>query len=182
MVNEPSFATEMQLEIAIAEVIHGMSKGDGFRNIVLRGFGLDLAVFATKTGIPPRVCFFEVKAFAEDHGRCGFGNGRGEGNQIRLLFDEKAGSPREQAQLGVFDQAVRWIVGNRSEPVGSSRFLFLTSTQVQDCAMGGVKPGKQNNLRLNMFSNQSMRWPELTSEIQAFVRGGEKGEAPSFPR
>jgi hypothetical protein len=58
MVIEPSFATEMQLEIAIAEVIHGMSNWDGFRNIVLRGFGLDLAVFAAKTGIPPRVCFF----------------------------------------------------------------------------------------------------------------------------
>jgi len=86
-VPEPDFQSEKELETAIASAIQSGSNANGIRTIVLRGFGLDLAVVAEQAGTS-RTCFFEVKAFAANHGRCGFGNGRGEGNQIQLLFDE----------------------------------------------------------------------------------------------
>lgn len=111
--------------------------------MVLLGFGLDLAVF-TEGANGSHACFFEIKAFAQHHGRCGFGNGRGECNQIRLLFDEATHASRDRLELGIFDRTVRWVLGNRSEPVGSARFLFFTCRQAQDAAMGGVRPGKQN--------------------------------------
>jgi hypothetical protein len=134
---EPDFQTESELESAIASAIRSASH-DCIRGVVLRGFGLDIAVFTERAG-GCRACFFEIKAFAEHHGRCGFGNQRGEGNQIRLLFDEVAQLPRDQSQLRVFDPTIRWVLGNRSRPVGSRRFLFFTCKEAQNAAMGGVR-------------------------------------------
>src|SRR5690348_11146280 len=120
---EPAFESEKELENAIASALESRSP-PGMQIVVLRGFGLDLAVFAG-TAAESRITLFEVKAFAQHHGRCGFGNGRGEGNQIRLLFDETAGAPREAPDIALFDPTIRWVVGNRSEPVGARRFLFF---------------------------------------------------------
>jgi hypothetical protein len=165
--NEPEFKSEKDLENAIALAIQSAS-GLGKSVVVLRGFGLDLAVFS-ETPNGPSISFFEIKAFSEDHGRCGFGSGGGEGNQIRLLFDETENVPRNSSELGLFDKAVRWVLGNRSAPIGSPRFLFLTCGQVQAAAMGGVRPGKQNNLNLSRLQDGWITWPVLIDRIAAFA-------------
>jgi len=168
---EPTFESEKQLENAIAAAIEATS-APGNRVLVLRGFGLDLAVFADGPAAP-RSCFFEIKAFAQHHGRCGFGNGRGEGNQIRLLFNEVTGAPRDRAEVEIFDRTVRWVLGNRSEPVGTARFLFFGCREAQAAAMGGVRPGKQNNLNLSRFRDDDwITWPVLLGRIAEFVHGG----------
>lgn len=165
---EPTFESEKELESAIAIAIQSASSM-GSRTVVLRGFGLDLAVF---TATVSHACFFEIKAFSQHHGRCGIGNGRGDGNQIRLLFDEATNAPRDQSQLRVFDRTVRWVLGNRSALAGSSRFLFFTCQQAQDAAMGGVRPGKQNNLDLSRFkADEWITWSALIDSIMAFVDG-----------
>jgi hypothetical protein len=141
--------------------------------LVLRGFGLDIAVFTRNFG-SSCACFFEIKAFAEHHGRCGFGNGRGEGNQIRLLFGPESQAQRGQSQIEMLGATVRWVLGNRSQPVGSARYLFFTSMQAQQAAMGGVRPGKQNNLNLSRFKAEWITWPELIEGIIAFISGPPK--------
>jgi len=165
--SEPDFHNEKELENAIAATIEDLLR-DRTRTIVLRGFGLDLTVFIEKAGVS-RACFFEIKAFSAHHGRCGFGNQNGEGNQIRLLFDASTQAPRDQSQLSLLDPTIRWVLGNRSQPVGSQRYLFFTCKEAQEAAMGSVKPGKQNNLRLSMFNNLWITWPELVDRIQAFI-------------
>lgn len=168
---EPNFQTEKELENAIAAAVEDALGRNSIRAVVLRGFGLDLAIFTEKAGAA-RACFFEIKAFAAHHGRCGFGNERGEGNQIRLLFDEATQAPRDALQVKIFDPTVRWILGNRSQPVNSKRFLFFTCKQAQDAASNGVKPGKQNNLRLSAFDHLWIAWPELIERIETFVLQG----------
>jgi hypothetical protein len=168
MMAEPDFQTEKELEHAVASAVQDMFLEAGVDAIVLRGFGLDLAVF-TKMAGASSARFFEIKGFSEHHGRCGFGNQRGEGNQIRLLFDETKQVPRDQSQLGVFDLIMRWVLGNRSKPVGSPRFLLFTCMQAQNAAMNGVRPGKQNNLRLSDFHQQWMTWGQLLGGIKTFI-------------
>lgn len=164
MIPEPSFELERDLETALVTAIRtGMADPP----IVLRGFGLDLAVF---TQSPARTCFFEVKAFADHHGRCGIGNGRGEGNQIRLLFDDATNRPRDHLHLRALDNSVRWIVGNRSAAIGTPRFLFFRCEEAQDAVMAGVRPGKQSNLNLSRFKREDwMAWPSLISNVLAFI-------------
>jgi hypothetical protein len=165
---EPNFNTERELENAIASAIRSTCKGNGIDVVVLRGFGLDLAVFAAKDGTS-RTCFFEVKAFAAHHGRCGLGDGKGAGNQIRLLFDETTDAPREQSQMQLFNPVVRWVLGSRSQPIGSARYLFFSCEQAQDAVMNRVRPGKQNNLRLSAFTQAWISWPELVDRLRTFT-------------
>lgn len=169
MGDEPDFKNEKELENAIASALRIALDTDGLPFVVLQGFGLDLAVFRKRADLS-RMCFFEVKAFSEHHNRCGFGNQRGEGNQIRLLFDEVAQLPRDPFQLGAFDSTVRWVVGNRSQSIGSRRYLIFTCAQAQDAAMGGVRAGKQNNLRLSEFKNCWITWQQLLEVVINFAR------------
>jgi hypothetical protein len=167
MIAEPNFESEKELENAIAIAIQSASG----RAVVLRGFGLDLAVFSEGIATS-HARFLEIKAFSQDNGRCGFGNGRGEGNQVRLLFDEAANTPRDQSQLSVFDRTVRWVLGNRSAPIGSPRLLIFTCKQAQDAAVAGVRPGKQNNLNLSRFRDSDwITWPALIDSIVEFING-----------
>jgi hypothetical protein len=69
----------------------------------------------------------------------------------------------------MFDSTVRWILGNRSQPIGSPRFLFFTCEQAQQAAMGDVKAGKQNNLKLSGFKHAWIAWPVLIDRIIAFL-------------
>jgi hypothetical protein len=124
LLEEPDFKTERELEDAVGLAAQRVLERDGADALVLRGFGLDLAVFAKKDGVSI-VRFFEVKSFAAEHGRCGFGNQKGEGNQIRLLFDLARGEVRTAATLKLFDASIRWIPGDRSKPLGSARFALL---------------------------------------------------------
>jgi hypothetical protein len=142
-VDEPSFANERELEDAVGVAAKLCLQMAGKDAVVIRGYGLDLAIFS-ETGC----FFFEVKAFNLSHGRCGFGNQKGEGNQIRLLFDADQGRPRQPPELALFDRCIRWILGDRSKPRGAARYAFFTCHQAQVAAAGGVRPGKQNNLRI----------------------------------
>jgi hypothetical protein len=168
MIHEPDFSTERELEDAVASAARELMRARGFEVVILRGFGLDLAIFAHKD-LAPLVAFLEIKAFAAHHGRCGFGNQRGEGNQVRLLFDEMIQAPRDPEVLRLFSPTVRWVLGNRSSPVGSARFAFFTCEQAQAAAANGVKPGKQNNFRLSAFKDIWVSWPDLIEQIGDFL-------------
>ena len=169
MVEEPNFNNEKELEDAIAAVAQSSIEATGDHAIVLRGFGLDLAVFTKRNGTQT-VHLFEVKAFSEHHGRCGFGHQRGDGNQIRLLYDADRGEPRSTSELETFDQAIRWVLGNRSQAAGSARFLIFTCRQAQAAAVGGVRPGKQNNFRLSTFDGLWITWQVLVKQVDEFLR------------
>ncbi len=62
--------------------------------------------------------------------------------------------------------------------LASLAFTFLTCKKIQDAAMGGIKPGKQNNLRLSQFIHLWVTWPELLERIRVFVVPNES-EVPA---
>lgn len=168
MTTEPFFTKEKELENAIAIAAINLLEAKGFRVVTLQGFGLDIAIFAKCDG-RQIAKFFEVKAFAAHHGRCGMGDGSGKGNQIRILFDDTLQAPRKADALELFNPCVRWILGNSSAPVGSKRYVLFTSEQAQAAAANGVKPGKQNNFRLSAFDNSWITWPDLLVQLGKFL-------------
>lgn len=170
---EPDFNTERQLEDAIAQVARAACHDDPLA-LVVRGFGLDLAVFSSKMERQD-LHLFEVKVFEPTHGRCGFGNQKGEGNQIRLLFDLSRNMPRAASELAIFDSVIRWILADRSKPLGSARYAFFTCAQASVAAANGVRPGKQNNFRISSFNDVWMTWPELMQRIELFLCNGTPG-------
>src|SRR5262249_37543236 len=130
--SEPRFRTERELEDALGEHIRR-----AFSGVVGRGFGLDLAAFSETAEGNVRTSFFEIKVYSPASARCGIGNQRGEGNQIRLLLDDAGLAHRNGSQIALLDQSVRWVLGDCSQEVGSRRFLFFSCKQAQDAAMGG---------------------------------------------
>jgi len=85
------------------------------------------------------------------HGGVGFGNQKGIGPQIDLLFDEAFSLPRSPDALKLLDRSVRWILADWLKPIDSPRYALFSCGEAQRAAMNGVAPGKQNNLRVRDF-------------------------------
>ena len=157
ILDEPNFQDEGELEEAIAGAINAASH----EVVVVRRFGLDIGVFAT-----PRACFFEIKAFHPNHGRCGIN----DGNQIRLLFDQATGAHRTAREIDILENSMRWIIGHRVQPIGSQKFLLLSCQQILSAAAGGeIRPDKQNNINLANFGSLWSTWPDLLAQINRFI-------------
>lgn len=88
---------------------------------------------------------------------------------MRLLFDADQGQLRPLEELKLFDPSIRWILGDRSKPLGAARYAFLTCKEAQAAAAGGVRPGKQNNLRISSFEHSWLTWAKLTANISSFL-------------
>jgi hypothetical protein len=159
---ETDFANERELETALIAVAR---EAVGPESVVMRGFGLDIAVFLRERG-GPALRLIEVKAFSPHHGRCGFGHGKG-GNQVRLLWDETLDTPRPAGSLDVLDHSIRWVIGHRGRSIGDPRYAFLTCTEVQNAASGGVRAGKYNNIRLTELN--WWNWSELEQRMKTFL-------------
>ena len=160
--DEPDFCSERDLEAALATVAREALTPDA---VVVRGFGLDIAIFApARDGTVLRL--MEIKAFSPHHGRCAFGHGKG-GNQVRLLWDDTLGTPRSGTGLDVLDKSIRWIIGHRGRQIGDARYAFLNCTEVQQAASGGVRAGKYNNIRLTELD--WIDWCELERRVTTFL-------------
>ena len=87
------------------------------------------------------------------------------------LFDQIAGTHREPHVLRLLDRNVRWLLADGTRPSGSERYAIFTSEQAQAAAMGGVRTGKQNNLRIKSFDHWHS-WDEACKICLDFVIGG----------
>jgi hypothetical protein len=168
MTPEPNFSREKELENAIALAATEFLRAKKFDVVTLQGFGLDVAVFAKRGGMN-RTKFFEIKSFAAHHGRCGLGDSSGRGNQIRILFDDALQTPRAADVLELFNPSIRWVLGNRSAPIGSKRYALFTSQQAQVAAANGVRSEKQNNFRLSAFKDSWVAWADLLGQMDQFL-------------
>lgn len=130
---------------------------------ILEYFGLDIAVVMKRADSHCTIRFLELKAFvASRQGGVGVGNQRGEGSQIELLLlDDK--------QLSVCDEFIRWILIDGTKTKGAKRFAFFGTSTAQNAAMGTVRTGKQNNLRVNELMKEAITWGKLSQEIEHFL-------------
>ena len=151
---EAVFATEADVEEAIATDCQRIMEHYDMRGVVLRRFGLDIAIATSRW-----LKMIEVKAYAHRHGRCGFG-GSGGGNQVKVLN-------HQPPELLIWDRHARWVICKRDLAPGSQRFSFFNCTQAAESAMRGVEPGKHNNFALSRLS-----WIDeggLSQQLEAFL-------------
>lgn len=129
---------------------------------ILPNFGLDLAVFMKWTN-RSTARFLELKAFiGSRQGGVGFGNQRGNGTQVDFLL-------LPQSQIALSDQFCRWILVDGTRPRGSARFAIFGNNQARKAAMGGVRRGKQNNLRVKTLMSNAITWDELSQALESFL-------------
>ena len=130
---------------------------------VLQNFGLDLAVFAKWADNRSSIRFLELKAFVGSRqGGVGLGNQRGEGSQIDLLL-------LGNQQLSMADQLIRWILVDGTAPKGGKRYALFDNKQAKNAATGGLRRGKQNNLRVRELMRNAVSWDRLSEELDHFL-------------
>lgn len=139
---------EETLQRAIKEEICKMldkkkTEGTLTTYFVLERFGLDLTVAMKRSDNRCSSRLLELKAFvASRQGGVGIGNQSGEGSQIDLLL-------LDADQLNVCDEFIRWLLIDGTRPRTTARFAFFGMKAAKNAAMGTVRKGKQNNLRVN---------------------------------
>ncbi|MGH9870351.1 MAG: hypothetical protein ACREAA_19615 [Candidatus Polarisedimenticolia bacterium] len=163
MIAEPTEVyPEAVLEATIIEAIREILSGSNRQYLLVRHFGLDVAIFVeSAAGVVVRLV--ETKAFhAQRPGGVGFGTARGEGPQVELLGCA-------EGSLALLRPAVRWVLADATLPYGTARYAWFDSETAQAAAMGGVEKGKQNNLRISALRPCYREWPVLLSDLTAFL-------------
>jgi len=159
---EDTFQKAIKQEIALM-LDDQKSKGYLVNYFILEYFGLDLAVAMKRPNGRSSIRFLELKAFVGSRqGGVGFGDRCGEGSQVDLLI--LAGQ-----QPALCDRFVRWILVDGTKPKGSNRYVIFNNKQAENAAMGGVRKGKQNNLRVNDLLKYGTTWDRLLEEIAYFL-------------
>jgi hypothetical protein len=168
---EPGRKPEAVLQKAISNAILARAQERNIPFVLIKGSALDLVVFSGNKEAP-RVRMLELKAFVGGRpGGVGFGDQRGQGAQVDLLWDSLCNRPRSARELALSDTFVRWILGYGLKPMGTARYAFFTCLDAQNAAMGGVGPGKQNNLKVSAFEGVLINWSELINRAAEFLFG-----------
>lgn len=163
MIPEPVVvAPERVFEASILEAVRELTKEVNCNCLVVPKFGLDLAFFFGR-GERTYVRFIEAKVYAAGRpGGVGFGSPKGEGPQVELLL-----CPVDD--LGLLDTAVRWVLADATRPPGTARYALFDCRLAKAAAMGEVRKGKQNNLRIAALQHCFVTWPKLLEELHRFL-------------
>jgi len=155
---------EKSLHDALVKSIRDKSEQLDKEIIIFEEFGLDISIFF-KENQHLEFRFIEVKTFVGSRpGGVGVGSSKGNGSQIDLLEL----LPNE---LEIFEKNILWVMGFGTLPEGSPRYKCLSSNDVQVTAMGGIRRGKQNNLRVSEWQNGLIEWGSLLDEVFEFLFG-----------
>ena len=130
---------------------------------VLERFGLDLTVVMKWSDNRCLIRLLELKAFVGSRqGGVGIGNQSGEGSQIDLLL-------LNVRQMSLCDEFIRWLLIDGTRPRDTARFAFFGMMTAKNAAMGVVRKGKQNNLRVNQLMEEALTWNELSRNLEQFL-------------
>ena len=160
---EPILAEgEAALQNALVAEVRRVLDESGNRYLLFERFGLDIAIFVERDDAT-HARLIEAKVFAGHRpGGVGFGTPSGRGPQVELLL-------HSSEQLRLVDSSIRWVLGNALLPEAAPRYAFFNSVRAQRAAMGGVRRGKQNNLRINDFADELLTWERLTGLLKGFL-------------
>jgi hypothetical protein len=176
VIAEPVFSgaenPEAVLQRAVVTAVHSILRDAGREYVLIERYGLDVSVF-----LPHAFRQLELKAY--NGTRISFGDGKGKGPQIDLLWDGDTNECRPMNELEILDASVRWILMDCLKR--PHRFTMFTCAQAQKAASGGqkaasglgVSSGKQNNFRLGAFEGQWLSWSELLDGIRNFLIGAD---------
>jgi hypothetical protein len=117
---------------------------------------------------PPELFFIEVKYHQTNHGRLGFGSGKGGGFQPEIVSTKPA----------YFESNLRWVLASEEHEPG--KVLFLTSEVVRNYLAGGKVAEKFNNFQKRIF--QAEHWLneyEFVEQLRHWL--GVKAAQPIIP-
>lgn len=160
--NKPELLFQNALITEIKSILSLRKESGTLSNFfIIPRFGLDIAVFL-KNGNRSSVRFIEIKVYKGDRpGGVGFGNQKGEGIQVDLVS-------LDQEALMLADQFIRWVVYDSTRQ-GEERFALVTNSTIKASAMGEVKQGKQNNIRIKDLKDSMVTWAQLMLELEGFL-------------
>lgn len=160
--------SEAALQKAYVKVIAGILEGERLPFVALDSFGVDIGVFFEKSGTGV-ARFFELKAYSRQRqGGVPFA-AKGAGPQLHLLWDDILEAHRPGDALRLFDEHIRWVLADVTRPIGTARYAFFRCSEAQAAAMGGVRPGKHNNLKVSALEPSYMTWTDLIRSTRTFL-------------
>ena len=166
MINEPEIeqgkCPENSLHLALVSQLRMMGEEKGKDLLILDEFGLDIAIFYQRDDyLVSR--FIELKTFVGSRqGGVGIGNSRGYGTQIDLLL-------LSHEQLEKLYKNIIWVLGFGTMPIGTPRYKVFSCLEAKNAAMGGIRRGKQNNLRISDLTDNLMTWIEILEYTDGFL-------------
>lgn len=163
MISEPTvIAPEFVFEAAVIEVVRDLVREQGCDCVVVPRFGLDVALFLGKNG-HTYSRFLEAKVYAAGRpGGVGFGTQAGQGPQVELLLCS-------EKDLSLLDTSVRWILADATRQPGTKRYALFDSRRAKAAAMGEVRKGKQNNLKISGIQDCFVAWTALVEQLREFL-------------
>jgi len=119
-------------------------------------------ILVCKDGPSPQLFFIEVKYHKANHGRLGFGSGKGGGFQPEILSN----------QPQYFESNLRWALA--SETHYPEKLLFLSSATLRKYLSGGEIGEKFNNIQARIFREQPwLTEQEFINELQRWLGVGD---------
>jgi hypothetical protein len=135
--NELKFPSENAFRVWLCQELKGCLPPQW---IALKGKNVADIILSRQNFEKPLLIFLEVKYHKEKHGRIPIGSGSGRGYQPEYLLQK----------IDYLEKYLRWIVGEES----TESCLLLTNEEVRNHAAGGIKEGKYNNLKMNIFKTK----------------------------
>jgi hypothetical protein len=86
-----------------------------------------------------------------------------------MLWDNERNQAKTAEQLAIFQSSTRWVLADATQAYGTARFALFDCVKASASAMGGVHPGKQNNLRLSSLRDDWVTWMDLIGRVEEFL-------------
>jgi len=161
---KPESALQLAIKKEIKSILdHKKSANSLIEYFILEKFGLDIVVFLRWNDDIFTIRYFELKAFMGSRpGGVGFGTRSGGGPQVEMLL-------LEDQNFKLTQRFIRWILIDGTKPKGTTRYALFDNRQAKQSAMGSVRKGKQNNLRVNDLMKNALNWNMLSKAIEHFL-------------
>lgn len=147
--NESQFENHIRFEL-IQNIISA--------NLDLKLFDFKKAVdiLIAKNGLNPELYFIEIKYHKKNHGRLGFGHGKGGGFQPEVL----------KTETEYFENNLRWILGSEE----SEDYWFADNILLRQYLNGNMVGEKYNGIKLSFFKEvKPINKLELIHEIRKWL-------------
>jgi len=98
-------------------------------------------ILIAKNGVSPKLFFIEIKYHKKNHGRLGFGQGKGAGFQPEVLKEK----------TDYFENNMRWILGHED----SEEYWFVDNSTIRQYLNGDKVGEKYNGIKIKFFREVS---------------------------
>jgi hypothetical protein len=125
-------------------------------------------ILICKDAPKPELFFIEAKYHQTNHGRLGFGSGKGGGFQPEIVSTKPT----------YFESNLRWVLASEKHEPG--KVLFLSSEEVRKYLSGGKVAEKFNNFQKKIFREECwLSESEFVEQLSHWL--GAKAAQPIIP-